>query len=115
MRQSSRFSREHTMAAMFLSLASLASLASSAAWFVSCVSFSCSLFRVNWMGLAAGFVLRIWAVEAVGMGASSRLFLTPCAAIFSFSAAQSHRSLGVLPHMSYCRTPLLTGQPAYVS
>ena len=36
-------------------------------------------------------------------------------AIFSLRAAQSHRSVGVTPHISYCSCPLLTGEPSYVS
>lgn len=46
---SSRFSREHTMAALFLSFSSSEAFS---------LSLSFSLFKVNWMGLAAGFVLR---------------------------------------------------------
>lgn len=47
---------------------------------------------------------RIWAVDAVGMGANSNELRTPYLAIFSFRAAQSHRSVGVTPHISYCNT-----------
>merc|ERR1719341_3191474 len=58
---------------------------------------------------------RIWAVEAVGMGANSREFRIPCLAILAFRLAQSCRLVGVTPHMSYCNCPLLTGLPSYVS
>lgn len=51
-RHSSLFSREHTMAAV------LRSLISCSEDVAGCASFSFSLFRVNWMGLAAGLVLR---------------------------------------------------------
>lgn len=51
-RHSSLFSREHTMAALFLSFTSCSEA------LLLCASISFSLFRVNWIGLAAGFVLR---------------------------------------------------------
>jgi len=38
---------------------------------------------------------RICEVEAVGIGARSKLFLTPCFAILAFNALQSQRSDGV--------------------
>ena len=45
---------------------------------------------VRWF---AGFAPRIWAVEAVGMGATSSELRTPCCAICARSAAQSQRSV----------------------
>lgn len=50
-RHSSLFSKEHTMAAVFLSF-------SSSSFSAFSLSFSFSLFRVNWIGLAAGLVLK---------------------------------------------------------
>ena len=38
--------------------------------------------------------------------------LTTYLAIFSLSRGQSQRSVGVTPHMSYWRIPLLTGDPS---
>jgi len=58
---------------------------------------------------------RICEVEAVGIGAISRLLRTPCLAILERRPAQSQRSVGVTFHMSNCRMPLLTGLPSYVS
>lgn len=50
--QSSLFASEQTIAAVLRSLASTSSLV------LDLVSFNFSLLRVNWMGLAAGFVRR---------------------------------------------------------
>ena len=49
--------------------------------------------------------VRTCAVDAVGMGAMSRLFRTPCCAIRWRRAVQSHLSLPVTFHMSCCSTP----------
>lgn len=43
---------------------------------------------------------RIWLVEAVGIGATRREFLTPFLEIMSLNIGQSHRSDGVTFHMS---------------
>ena len=67
---------------------------------------------VRWF---AGFAPRIWAVEAVGIGATSSEFRTPCSATSARSSAQFQRSVGVTPHMSGWNTPLLTGEPAYLT
>jgi hypothetical protein len=46
---------------------------------------------------------RIWEVEAVGMGASSRLLRTPWAAMLARRPAQSQRALGAgTPQRSCC-------------
>merc|ERR1711972_426948 len=59
---------------------------------------------------------RIWAVLAVGIGATRSEFRRPCCAIFVFKAVQSQRPLfGVRPHKSNCSWPLLAGEPAKVS
>ena len=43
----------------------------------------------------------------------ARLWARPThLAILALRSAQSQRSVGVTPHMSYWRTPRLTGQPA---
>lgn len=44
---------------------------------------------------------KICAVEAVGIGANKSEFRTPNSAIFFFNEAQSHKSVGVTPHISY--------------
>lgn len=56
---------------------------------------------------------RIWAVVAVGMGASRRELRSPNAAIRCFSAAQFQRlpAGGDTPHRSNCSLPLLAGEP----
>ena len=49
--------------------------------------------------------VRTCAVDAVGMGAMSRLFLTPYCAILLRRLVQSHLSLPVTFHISCCNTP----------
>jgi hypothetical protein len=44
----------------------------------------------------------ICAVEAVGIGATSRLLRMPCSCIFCFNDDQSQRSDGCTPHRSNC-------------
>jgi len=59
---------------------------------------------------------RACEVDAVGMGASSSELRTPCAPMSARRRSQSQRLLGAgAPHMSCCSTPLLTGEPTYVS
>ena len=52
-------------------------------------------------------------VEAVGIGATSSEFRTPCLAMSARSESQSCMPEGCTPsHMSNCRTPLDTGLPS---
>jgi len=55
----------------------------------------------------------IWAVDAVGIGANNNELRTPYWDIFWRSVTQSHRLLGVTPHMSNCNTPWDIGEPSY--
>ncbi len=58
---------------------------------------------------------RTWAVEAVGMGASSSELRMPWVAMRARRPAQSRRSDSGTPHMSGWRMPRDTGEPGYVS
>merc|ERR1712118_3371 len=59
---------------------------------------------------------QIWAVLAVGIGATSNEFRIPCCAILAFNSVQFHRPLlGLTFHKSNCNLPSLAGEPAYVS
>ena len=55
---------------------------------------------------------RICEVEAVGIGATSKLFRTPNLAMRSFKLAQSQRSVGRTFHRSCDKRPWLAGDPA---
>ncbi len=68
--------------------------------------------RLHRRSLGGGGGMHTCEVEAVGMGATSRELRTPCWATLCLTPGQSHRSEGVTPHMSGCRTPLLTGLPS---
>ena len=69
------------------------------------------MFEVN--GSIDSLLPRIWAVDAVGIGARRSELRRPCAAILALSAAQSHRALGATPHRSYCSSPREAGEPSY--
>src|ERR1700743_3716393 len=56
---------------------------------------------------------KIWDVEAVGIGATRSELRRPCLAMSAVREAQSHRSVGVMFHMSYCRMPSEAGDPLY--
>lgn len=66
-------------------------------------------------GSTLSLLPKIWAVEAVGIGATSREFLRPCSAILAFRPAQSCLSVGFTPQRSNWRRPSDAGDPAYVS
>ena len=57
----------------------------------------------------------ICEVDAVGIGATNKEFLTPYCFTSSFNVAHSQRSVGVTPHMSNWNIPFDTGEPAKVS
>jgi hypothetical protein len=50
---------------------------------------------------------KIWLVDAVGMGANKREFLTPFFAILCRNAGQSQRSDGTAFHISGCKIPYI--------
>ena len=58
---------------------------------------------------------RIWAVEAVGIGAKRREFLTPCSITSFFKTSHSQRSEGLTPHISNWKIPSEIGDPFQVS
>ena len=58
---------------------------------------------------------RIWAVDAVGIGANNREFLQPCSARSFLSWAQSHLEDGVTFQRSGWSKPWEVGLPSYVS
>merc|ERR1719399_2612794 len=58
---------------------------------------------------------RIWAVDAVGIGARRSELRQPCSARSRLSWAQSHLLLGVTFHRSGCNKPWDVGEPSYVS
>merc|ERR1719197_1152462 len=58
---------------------------------------------------------RIWAVDAVGIGASNNELRQPCSARSLRSWAQSHREEGVTFHRSGWSSPWEVGDPSYVS
>ena len=69
------------------------------------------VYRLDVYGSKHSLLPRIWAVDAVGIGASSSELRTPWFLMRPLSATQSHRFDGVTPHMSNCSTPLLMGEP----
>ena len=54
-------------------------------------------------------------MDAVGMGATLRLFRSPVARTRALSASQSYMSPGGTPQRSNCKRPSLAGLPAKVS
>ena len=58
---------------------------------------------------------RIWAVDAVGMGAMSNELRMPCSLISSFKMSHSQRSDGFTPQRSNWSLPSLAGEPSNVS
>lgn len=66
-------------------------------------------------GSTLSLLPKIWAVEAVGIGATSREFRRPCSAILAFRPAQSCLSVGFTPQRSNWSRPSEAGDPAYVS
>ena len=72
-----------------------------------------NMFDVN--GSKDSLLPKIWAVEAVGIGARSNEFRQPCSARSFLNWAQSHLLLGVTFHRSGWSKPWEVGDPSYVS
>ena len=73
------------------------------------------VYRLDVYGSNDSLLPRIWAVDAVGIGATSSELRTPCSATEARNAVQSQRSVVVTPHMSGCILPFDIGLPSYVS
>merc|ERR1719174_1834367 len=73
------------------------------------------VYMLDVKGSKDSLLPRIWAVEAVGMGARRREFRQPCSARSARSVDQSQRSDGWTPQRSGCSLPSDVGEPAYVA